>query len=342
MKTAAVFHTRARHTEYRELQLSSPKAGEVLIEALCSAISPGTESMIYRGHLSSGILGDSIISCLQSQLEYPFRYGYALVGRITDTGENVDPAWLGRTIFTFHPHQKHALVAIADCIEIPEGISEYDALFLPNMESALNFVMDANPVFGSRVMIFGLGVVGLLSLALFRKLPLSRLIAADPLEYRRRRALDLGLVTAIDPLDQTQWAALLQELFDGSDGGGLDLALELSGNLEALNQAIEVTGFSGTVVLGSWYGSQSQSLDLGGAFHRRRIRLLSSQVSTIDPGLSGRWTKQRRFDLAFDLIRELRPCSLITHRFAPEDCDLAFRITSQRLEQALQVIFEYR
>jgi len=54
--------------------------------------------------------------------------------------------------------------------------------------------------------------------------------------------------------------------------------------------------YSGRVVIGSWYGSKPVQLDLGGAFHRSRIRLISSQVSSLAPELSGRWDKSRRFE----------------------------------------------
>ncbi|MCI0654098.1 MAG: zinc-binding dehydrogenase [Methylococcaceae bacterium] len=341
MKASAIFHTEPGKSECREIGLAAPKEDEVLIESICSAISPGTESMIYRGHMPSGMRGDSVIPSLAGDLVYPFRYGYAVVGRIIECGSAVDPNWAGRMVFVFHPHQNRLVVPIRECLAIPEELSVDDALFLPNMEAALNFVMDADPVFGSRVIIFGLGVVGLLTGWLLHKFPLDRLIAADPLDYRRKRGSDFGLSILIDPLDEKQWQSLLKELFDDQGCGGVDIAFELSGNMQTLNQAIEATGFSGTIVSGSWYGTQNRRLDLGGHFHRRRINIVSSQVSTIHPRLGGRWTKQRRIDLAWKMIRDMRPASLISHRFSPRDCDRAFQVASQRLENALQVIFEY-
>ncbi|MGH8550047.1 MAG: zinc-dependent alcohol dehydrogenase [Methylococcales bacterium] len=341
MKASAIFHIEAEKSEYREISLEAPKDGEVLIESICSAISPGTESMIYRGHMPPGMQADSVIASLGGNLDYPFRYGYALVGKIIDHGANVDPGWQGRVVFVFHPHQSSMVVPIQECFAIPDGLSVDDALFLPNMESALNFVMDADPVFGSRVMVFGLGVVGLLTGCLLHKLPLDRLIGADPLDYRRKRGIESGLSSVIDPLEETQWQAVLKELFDDRGSDGVDIAFELSGKLEALNQAIEATGFSGTIVVGSWYGTRSRTLDLGSHFHRRRINLVSSQVSTIHPRLSGRWTKGRRIELAWKMIRDIRPASLISHRFSPQNCDQAFQVASKHLENVLQVIFEY-
>ncbi|MGH8558633.1 MAG: zinc-binding dehydrogenase [Methylococcales bacterium] len=341
MKATAIFHIEPEKAELREISLAAPKDDQVLIQSICSAISPGTESMIYRGHMPPGMPGDSVLASLGGALEYPFRYGYALVGKIIELGAKVDPVWLDRKVFVFHPHQSKLVAPIRDCLAIPDDLSVDEALFLPNMEAALNFVMDANPVFGSRVMVFGLGVVGLLTGYLLHKLPLARLIVADPLDYRRKRGIDSGLATAIDPLDEKKWQSFLKELFDDRGSGGVDIALELSGNMAALNQAIEATGFSGTIISGSWYGTQARMLDLGSHFHRRRINIVSSQVSTIHPRLSGRWTKQRRIELAWKMIQDIQPASLISHRFSPRDCDRAFKVASQRLENSLQIIFEY-
>ncbi|MGH8560049.1 MAG: zinc-binding dehydrogenase [Methylococcales bacterium] len=341
MKAAAILHIAPEQTEVREIRLAAVKPDEVLIQAICSAISAGTEGMIYRGHVPSGMTADATIASLSGALEYPFRYGYALAGTVIEAGRKVDPKWLGQKVFVFHPHQERLVVPVQDCFAIPHDLSVEDALFLPNMESALNFVQDANPPFGAWVMVFGLGVVGLLTSLLLARLPLSWLIAAEPLAYRRQTALECGLQSVIDPCDPSQWNHLLSQLFDGQGSHGVDIAIELSGNMEALNQAIEVTGFSGTIVAGSWYGTQSQGLDLGKHFHRRRIAIVSSQVSTVNPRLSGRWTKQRRIDLTWRMIRELRPAFLISHRFSPTDCDRAFQLASLASDNCHQIIFEY-
>ena len=341
MKSLAVVHIGPGKAEPREISLETLGSKEVLIQTLCSAISPGTESMIYRGHMPREIDGDVSIRNLDGRLEYPFSYGYTLSGKITECGKEVDSSWIGRSVFVFHPHQDQVIVPVVECLPIPADLNHYDALFLPNMESALNFVMDANPVIGSRVMVFGLGIVGLLTCELLSRQGPDRLIGLDPLADRRQRALNSSLCDVADPSDTGQWQSLINELFNNSNAQGVDIVFELSGNMQALNQAIEATGFDGTILLGSWYGTHSHALDLGGHFHRRRINIVSSQVSTLSPSLSGRWNKQRRIALAWDMIRAIRPASLITHRFQLQDCDRAFEVASQRLENCLQVIFEY-
>jgi threonine dehydrogenase-like Zn-dependent dehydrogenase len=83
------------------------------------------------------------------------------------------------------------------------------------------------------------------------------------------------------------------------------------------------------------------ALNLGSRFHRSRIRLVSSQVSTISPELSGRWDKARRFELAWQFMRLVQPERWITHRFSLQDAGQAYRLIDQHPEQTIQVLFTY-
>jgi threonine dehydrogenase-like Zn-dependent dehydrogenase len=214
------------------------------------------------------------------------------------------------------------------------------ALFLANMESALNLVMDAAPLAGERGMVFGQGVVGLLALSVLSQFPLETLITAEPVAQRRERSQQLGANLAIDPSRGRELAVLEDCLFhDGQNG--LDFAIEVSGQIEALNLAIQLSGFDSRIVVGSWYGRNAGLVELGGHFHRRRIKLISSQVSTVNPALSGRWSKDRRLALALDWLDRAAPEQFITHRFGVDDCQTAFEMVADKNAGALQVIFEY-
>ncbi len=341
IEAKAVFHTAPREVALQTFELPSLGDNQVLIKAHHSAISPGTEGMIFDGRFPQELAQDATIPSLAGNFAYPFRYGYALVGEIVDIGSRVDRCWLSRMVFVFHPHQDYAVVAIGECLPIPGGLSPFDALFLPNMESAVNFVMDAVPLLGERVLVFGQGVVGLLACELLARFPLATLITADPVASRRELSKRIGAAHCVDPNDENAWRDLqarLQE--DGSDG--FDLVIELSGNSEALNRAIDMTGFSGRILIGSWYGNKRVDIDLGGHFHRRRIQLLSSQVSTMNPLLSGRWDKSRRIALAWYWLDVIKPARWITHRFGVDRCRQAFDTNAEQKDAALQIIFDYQ
>jgi threonine dehydrogenase-like Zn-dependent dehydrogenase len=123
---------------------------------------------------------------------------------------------------------------------------------------------------------------------------------------------------------------------------GADLTFELSGNPAALNDAIALTVFSGRIVIGSWYGEKQVEVNLGGTFHRSRIKLISSQVSTIAPELEGRWDKRRRFEAAWNALERIKPEKWITHRFSIDEASKAYRLLEERPQETIQVLLDYK
>jgi 2-desacetyl-2-hydroxyethyl bacteriochlorophyllide A dehydrogenase len=321
--------------------LGPPAPGQVLVQTVVSAISPGTELLIYRGQAPTDMRIDETITALSGALTFPLRYGYAAVGRVIAVGSPAEQAWQGRLVFAFQPHASYFLSAPAHLHSVPDFLAPEEAVFLPNMETAVNFLMDGHPLIGERVMVFGQGVVGLLTTALLVRVPLSRLITVDRYPSRRERSREQGAHARLDAGTDDILARLQACLQDEHDAPGADLTYELSGNPLALDQAIAVTGFSGRVVIGSWYGQKHADLSLGGRFHRSRIRLISSQVSTIAPEWSGRWTKSRRVHVAWDMLQHVRPAHLITHRFPLDQASQAYALLDQHPEEAIQVLFTY-
>lgn len=332
----SLFFTAPKEVAIREAPVPSPAPGEVLVMTLYSAISPGTESLIYRGLFPEELAVDEHIPPLSGKFAYPLKYGYSTVGRVIQVGEGVHPAWEGRMVFAFNPHESHFTTTPELLLPLPEDITLEDAVFLPNMETAVNLVMDGKPAIGERLLVFGQGIIGLLTTALLARFPLEKLITLDCHELRRKASLELGAHESLNPDEpgtRRKLKAMLPE--------GADLAYEISGVPLALDQAISLTGFSGRVVIGSWYGQKQTQLDLGGRFHRSRIRLISSQVSTLAPELSGLWNKARRFALAWDMLRLVKPGRFITHRFPIQDAGQAYRLIDECPAQTIQVIFTY-
>jgi 2-desacetyl-2-hydroxyethyl bacteriochlorophyllide A dehydrogenase len=320
---------------------SEPAAGEVLIKTQFSAISPGSELLIYRGEFPSRLRVDDDIKALSEPFRYPLKYGYASVGKVIAVGSAVKNAWQGRPVFCFHPHESHYAIAPDDIIPIPEDIDPMEALFLPNMETAVNFMMDGRPLIGERVVIFGQGIVGLLTAALLAQFPIDTLVTLDRYAIRRQASLDVGAHDSLNPESATLGSDLKKLLCTDSALGSADLVYEVSGNPQALNQAVSIAGFAARVVIGSWYGTKPADLYLGGPFHRNRIRLISSQVSTIAPEFSGRWTKNRRLETAWEMIRKIRPSQFVTHQFPVRRVREAYELLDKTPEKAIQVVITY-
>lgn len=341
MKRASVIFEKPYTVVLQTEPLSEPAAKEVLIKTKFSAISPGSELLVYRGEFPPQLPVDAEIKALSETFRYPLKYGYISVGEVVAVGSAVKKDWLGRLVFCFHPHESHYATPLNEIIPIPEDIDLMEALFLANMETAVNFMMDGRPVIGERAVIFGQGIVGLLTAALLAQFPLNKLVTLDRYAIRRRASLDMGAHDALDPESATLLSDLAALLNTDSATGFADLVYELSGNPQALNQAVTIAGFGARVVIGSWYGTKQANLDLGGQFHRNRIRLISSQVSTLPPEFSGRWTKNRRLETAWDMIRKIRPAQFITHQYPVRQANKAFELLDKNPGEAIQVVITY-
>jgi 2-desacetyl-2-hydroxyethyl bacteriochlorophyllide A dehydrogenase len=321
--------------------LSDPGPNQVLVNTLFSGISPGTEMLLYRNQFPDGMRLDETIPALSETFQYPLKYGYAAVGRVVETGWKVPKEWSGRLVFAFQPHASHFLADPQELLLIPPGVSPELATMLPNMETAVNFLLDGAPLLGEQVIVFGQGIVGLLLTALLAKMPLAGLLTLDLYPRRRLMSENLGAQASLDPTAAQVLEKVKALMADNRFYQGADLAYEVSGHPGALDQAIASTGYHGRVVIGSWYGRKKTELHLGGDFHRSRIRLISSQVSTIAPELTGRWTKSRILGLAWRLLREVQPLALITHTFKFSEAASAYALLDDHPEQAIQVVMTY-
>jgi 2-desacetyl-2-hydroxyethyl bacteriochlorophyllide A dehydrogenase len=337
----SLFFTAPREVSILSEDLTDPGEGQVLVRTLVSAISPGTEMLIYRGLFPKQIQMDDTIAALSGDFTYPFKYGYAAIGLVEAVGSRVEKSWQGRQVFSFQPHQTHFLSKVEDLHPLPEGITTEEAAFLPNMETAVNFLMDGAPLIGEGVAVFGQGIVGLLTTALLGTYPLARLVTFDRYPLRRQASLALGAHASLDPADPEIIEQVRQSFPQKGPYSGADLVYELSGSPVALNQAISLTGFAGRLVVGSWYGDKPVNLELGGRFHRARLRLVSSQVSSLAPRHRGGWSKTRRLEVAWKQLVKIRPERLITHRFPFSQADRAYRLLDEDPGNAIQVLLIY-
>lgn len=332
MDRQSLYFTAPYETEVRNTHFDVGDE-EVLVDTLVSAISGGTELLIYRGEAPADRSADETIEALADDLSYPVRYGYAAVGEVTEVGAAVSEEWLGRTVFAFNPHESRFAVRKADLIPVPESERVETMSLLPSVETATSLVLDGRPRLGERVVVFGAGVVGLTTIGVLNSFPLESLFAVEPIPERREHARQMGADEAVSPDE-------ISRTMESLDSTGADLVYELSGTPNALDGAIEVAGYDSRIVVGSWYGTKEAPLSLGTDFHRDRISIESSQVSTLSPETRGRFSKERRMTVALDRLRTLDIESLITHKIPLEDASQAYRLLDER--SALQVLLTYQ
>ncbi len=328
----AVWFPAAGEVELRREADGRLGADEVRVRAIASGVSHGTEMLVFRGHAPADLALD--LPTLAGSYAFPIKFGYASVGRVVATGADVRDLRPDDRVFVHHPHQDEYVVPAARAIALPAGIAEEDGVFLANVETALNVALDAHLRLGEVAVVFGQGVVGLLVTQLLRRAG-ADVVAVEPIARRRSLALACGAREAVAPGDAAATVARR------TGRRGADVVVEVSGSASALRQAIEVAAFQAPVVVASWYGTKPVELSLGTAFHRNRLRLVSSQVGHLDPTLEPRWDRARRLALACDLLGELVLAPLITHRIPFRDAPAAYALVDRHPEETVQVVLTY-
>lgn len=334
----SLWFTAPRVVDFRDSNASPPGEGQVRIEALFSGISHGSEMMVYRGEVPSELSLDSSLTTLQGSFGFPVKYGYASVGRLIDAGSGVSGFEEGDLVFAFNPHETCYTVPVTAVIKLPQELDPRAGILAANVETALNSLLDAAPRLGERIVVIGQGVVGLLITRLARSSGVSLIVTSDLYEKRRQLSRLAGADLTVDPSTES-----LAEAVSSMTGGvGADIVIEASGQPAALNDAITVAAPEGKVVAVSWYGIKRAELALGSDFHRKRLTLRSSQVSTLDPSLMPRWTIQRRRHQAVSYLADSFLGELVSHVLPFKAAAEAYRVIDQQPAEVVQVVLDYK
>ena len=270
--------------EIKTERLRALTSGELLVHARASAISRGTETLVFRGEVPQSEWRRMRCPFQEGGFPAPVKYGYAVAGVVEDGPTEF---W-GRRVFCLHPHQDRFIVPEEAVVGIPDDVPDRRATLAANMETAINGLWDGVPGLGDRIAVVGAGVVGTLVGALAARLPGAEveLIDIDP----SRAALAAAFGCRFAPPQRAR--------------GEADLVIHASGAADGLTTALAIAGFEATVIEMSWYGTRVVPLPLGGAFHSQRISLRSSQVGSVPPSRRARWSRRRRLALALSLLRD--------------------------------------
>jgi 2-desacetyl-2-hydroxyethyl bacteriochlorophyllide A dehydrogenase len=313
----------------RWIDVPDPGPGEVLIRSIYSGISSGTEMLVYHGLVEAGLPLDERIETLSGTFSYPFQYGYSSVGVVERPPES---PLHGSVVFAFHPHQELFSKPESDVLVI-SNLSPRVATLFPLVETALQINLEVEQIGSGPTVVIGLGAVGMLTAALMEQRG-HTVIGVDISPWRAEAARALG-IDAVEP------AAAPEAVRRQSGGQGAAVVVEASGDPEALASALDLLGHEGTALVASWYGLKLASLPLGGAFHRRRLTIRSTQVSTIPAQLASEWTVRRRREAALGLIDRLPVKALATHEFPFTSAASAYGTIAQGEEGLLHAALRY-
>ncbi|GAA4413329.1 zinc-binding alcohol dehydrogenase [Fodinibacter luteus] len=285
--------------EIRTVEVPEPGPEEVLVRTVRSAVSRGTEILVFRGGVPADQYAVMRAPFQEGDLPGPVKYGYLNVGVV----EQGPPALLGRLVFCLYPHQTAYVVPLEGVVPVPDDVPADRAVLAGTVETAVNALWDAAPLVGDRVTVVGGGMVGLCVARLLVRVPGTEVTVVDVDPARAAVAASIGAGFA--PPAQAR--------------GGRDLVVHASASSSGLQLSLDLLAAEGTVVDLSWYGDTEVSLRLGGAFHSGRLAIRASQVGSVSPARRGRRSTTDRLRLALELLRDPAFDALISGSSAFED-----------------------
>lgn len=282
----ALWYAAPGRAEIREEMLGTLAPGAARVRALSSALSRGTEALIFRGGVPESEYQRMRAPFMGGSFPFPVKYGYASVGQV-----EAGPADLvGRAVFTLYPHQTLYDVPAGAVVALPDGVPPSRGVLGANMETALNAVWDVEPGPFRTVAVVGAGVLGALTGYLFSRMTGAEvtLVDIDPARADIARALSL------------------QFALPDAAPGDRELVVHTSASAPGLATALNLAGDEAIVLELSWYGAGSVAVPLGGPFHSRRLKLISSQVGKVAPSHRATWTHRQRLAAALELLADDR------------------------------------
>jgi NADPH:quinone reductase-like Zn-dependent oxidoreductase len=292
----ALWHVSPGRAELRMNALVAPGEGQALARTLFSGISRGTERLVFEGRVPRSEYAVMRGPMQDGNFPYPVKYGYCAVARVEAGPGDL----IGRTIFALHPHQDLFVAPVAMLALVPASVPPERAILAANMETALNALWDSGAGPGDRIAVFGGGAVGLLIAFLAARLPGADVTLIDPDDSRAPIAEKFGAAFSTD-------AGAVRDA---------DIVFHASATPAGLAAALAACGNEARLVEMSWYGDRAVEAPLGGAFHAKRLQIVSSQVGQVAPSRRPRWSHARRLAKALDLLADPRLDMLIGERVA--------------------------
>jgi threonine dehydrogenase-like Zn-dependent dehydrogenase len=270
--------------EIRAEPLPAPSPGDVVVRALFSGISRGTEALVFQGRVPASEHQRMRAPFQAGEFPAPIKYGYASVGRVEQGRADL----VDRQVFVLYPHQTRYIVPADSVHVLPERVPAERAVLAANLETAVNVLWDARPHVGDRMAVVGAGTVGCLIAWLAARMPGCDVELID-INLRRAsiaRTLGARFATAESASEHA------------------DVVVHASGSAEGLALALRIAGFEATIVEASWHGAERVPVPLGEAFHAKRLTLKSSQVGSVAASQRARWDTRRRMQLALELLAD--------------------------------------
>jgi threonine dehydrogenase-like Zn-dependent dehydrogenase len=279
----------------------APKDDEVRVACTHGAEKHGTMQAFYKGYANDrGSWNDDIrlFTGEGVMAGFPVYLGNMQVGTVTDCGAGVSSLTAGDRVAFFGAFCPVAFVGESWCWKLEDHVDWRSATCMDPATFALGALRDGNVRIGDRVSISGLGAIGLMAVRLAKLAGASAIYALDPLANRREVALKLGADEVHDPTGMD----IGMYLRDKTNGLGMDVHIDFSGNVHALQAALRCVAYGGTIVAGAFPPPYTTGLDFGAEAHMNRPHIVFSRACSDPNPDHPRWSEQRIIQTCKDMI----------------------------------------
>lgn len=300
--------TKPRVAEILEVELRKINPDEVLIRVDYASPKHGTEMTDFRGKSP----WDKHRFDEKSRLFVPresqesgiafgsWNVGNMVVGHIINVGSDVKSYAVGERVATYGGISEYIIAKGVDnhrLRKMKETDIWQNAVCYDPMQYALSGIRDAHVRPGDEVVIFGLGAIGLLAVAIAKNIG-AKVYAVDPLENRRNIALSYGADHALDPIGNDIGSIIKSS----SHNQGADSAIETSGNPHALQQALRSLAYGGIVAYVAFPKEFTGGLDFGKESHFNNLSIVFSRASNEPNRDYPRWNRKRIEDTCWEML----------------------------------------
>jgi len=289
-----------------EYEPAPPAEGQVRVNSEFGASKHGTEMAFFKGYARPRGGYDRELGVFSRPEIVPdFRpggVGNMFVGRVSDVGPGVTDLAAGDRVLGYGGFREVHTLAASRCWKMPEGLSWKSAVCLDPADFAMSALRDGNVRVGDAVAVFGMGAIGLMAVQLARICGAYPVIAVEPLANRREAARQCGADIVLDPEGHDVGV----DIRLATDKRGVDVAIEYSGSVHALQAALRAVAWGGSVVAGAFPAPYGPGLDLGAEAHINLPKIIFSRACS-EPGRDHpRWTERRIYETCWRLICEGR------------------------------------
>ena len=317
----ALWYVKPGVAELKTERLAAPTPGEARVKTRFSALSRGTERLVAFGQVPQSEAATMRAPMQTGEFPFPVKYGYSATGVVVAGSDEL----IGKQVFCLHPHQDYFHAPETMLIPLPDAVPARRATLAANMETALNAHWDAGTGPGDKILVIGAGIVGLLTAHLAKRIAGCHVTVTDIDPGRAAIAQKLGLTFAT-PADAPRENRMV---------------FHTSATAAGLQSAIDAAAFEGRIIDMSWYGTAPVTLQLGGAFHAKRLQLISSQVGHVAPSRRATTSHRQRLIQALALLDDAALDNLITAEVAFGDLPGQIPVLLGPMGAALPPVIRY-